>query len=144
MKTVTGPGDVKPGDLVEFAKYDPFRTTYEIVTVAKVGKSRLTFNRASGETGDAPYTRIVTSRTFRRTERRTHHNFRLLEAMDLWRHRKPSTNYASPTLQYGRNVVSVVITAPALLTPTDLAVVHDEIDQIAAWMAEMPAEAGGT
>lgn len=140
MRDVNGPNDVKPGDLVRYIEWGEYRSTESVVTVVRAGDKRLTFRKEDGATSVAAYTRTVTGKVFRATKRWTHRNFIKLEERDLWLHRMPVARYVAPVMS-AEGVRSAVVLAPALANTADLAVVHDEIDRLAAWMATEPRAA---
>ena len=134
MRNVTGPGDVKPGDIVEHNNHHHFSPTYTICEVVKATDARLSVRFPSGKIVTGAYTRTIDSGGFC-GGRSKETVFRLLTEHDKWERRKPRT----PTVNTDyRGDVS--FDGQALRDPVTVAAIHAEIDALAAWLAAEPKD----
>ena len=138
MRNVTGPGDVKPGDIVEHSDHG-FRTKLTVCEVVKATKTRLSVRFPGGEIVTAAYQKIVTATVFRRQERRARTIFRLLEPRDIWMHRKPPTPAIDPIFSV-EGLRSAIVRPASFDGPEAVASLHAEIDALAAWLAAEPKD----
>ena len=89
MKTINGPQDVTVGAIVRYSPHDRSNGKAAVGTVTKVSPVGLVIRADNGRRVAAKFGAYVKSYGWLRSSRHWHHNFDLLEPIDIWRRQKP-------------------------------------------------------
>jgi hypothetical protein len=130
MRDITGPADVKVGDVVSLSTALSYGT---VGTVTKVGSDSLTIRTDEGKSRTAKYNRIDAS-GFRR---RVVYQFKLLSEHDLWARREPKSEYAEYASRQHR---LISVRADLWLDEERRPAVIAAVNAYASWLAAEPKE----